>query len=88
MATLKATYTSPSTPHPQTISSTQDLPAITSPPSTTERIAYLAHLQTSLKHLQDQVNTFLTQKMADDKAAADDDARDEETYGEEVVDED
>jgi hypothetical protein len=36
--------------------------------------------------MQKDVNEFLTQKMADDKAA--DDAKDEATYGEEVVDED
>ena len=57
-----------------------------SPIPTSDRVAYLAALQTSLKDLQKDVNTFLTQKMVDDKAA--DDAKDEETYGEEVVDED
>ncbi|KAH9875375.1 hypothetical protein J1614_004867 [Plenodomus biglobosus] len=83
-STLTATYTSPSSPAPQTFSSS--LPALASPPSTPERIAYLAELQTQLRTLQASLNTFLTQKMADDKAA--DDAKDEETYGEEVVDQD
>ena len=83
MPSLTAAYTSP-TSGPQTF--TSELPALASPPTTTDRVAYLATLSTSLKTLQADVNAFLTQKMADDKAA--DDAKDEETYGEEVVDED
>ena len=84
MPSLVATYTSPSSP--STKVSTSDLPTLSSPPSTSERVAYLASLQSSLRTLQNDVNTFLTQKMVDDKAA--DDAKDEETYGEEVVDQD
>ncbi|KAI4694949.1 hypothetical protein J4E90_007010 [Alternaria incomplexa] len=83
MPSLTATYTSP-TSDPQTF--TSELPALASPPTTTDRVAYLDALSSSLKTLQADVNAFLTQKMADDKAA--DDAKDEETYGEEVVDED
>lgn len=83
MPSLTATYTSP-TSSPQTF--TSELPALPSPPSTTDRVAYLTSLSSSLRTLQKDVNEFLTQKMADDKAA--DDAKDEETYGEEVVDED
>ncbi|KAF2848737.1 hypothetical protein T440DRAFT_145541 [Plenodomus tracheiphilus IPT5] len=86
MTTLKATYTSSPTDPPQTFSSPLPALASSSPPTTTARTAYLADLQTNLRALQATLNTFLTQKMADDKAA--DDARDEETYGEEVVDED
>ncbi|KAF1852002.1 uncharacterized protein K460DRAFT_401999 [Cucurbitaria berberidis CBS 394.84] len=83
MSSLTATYSSP-TSAAQTFSS--ELPAISSTASTAGRVAYLAELQTSLRTLQSDVNTFLTQKMVDDKAA--DDAKAEETYGEEVVDED
>ena len=83
MPSLTATYTSP-TSDPQTF--TSELPALASPLTTTDRVAYLDTLSSSLKTLQADVNAFLTQKMADDKAA--DDAKDEETYGEEVVDED
>jgi hypothetical protein len=82
MPALTASYASPTSS--QTF--TSDLPALSSPPVTSERIAYLDTLSTSLKTMQKDVNEFLTQKMADDKAA--DDAKDEETYGEEVVDED
>lgn len=83
MPSLAATYASPASA-PQTFSST--LPALSTPVSTTARVAYLASLQTSLRALQADINTLLTQKMADDKAAGD--AQDEETYGEEVVDQD
>ncbi|KAF1836834.1 hypothetical protein BDW02DRAFT_596005 [Decorospora gaudefroyi] len=81
MPSLTATYTSP-TSSSQTF--TSDLPALSAPPTTSERVAYLAELSSSLKNMQKDVNEFLTRKMADDKAAADD-AKDEETYGEEVV---
>ncbi|CAI9630128.1 unnamed protein product [Alternaria burnsii] len=83
MPSLTATYTSPAS-SPQTF--TSQLPALPSPPSTADRVAYLTSLSSSLRTLQKDVNEFLTRKMADDKAA--DDAKDEETYGEEVVDED
>lgn len=90
MPSLTATYTSPThTGSPQTLSA--DLPALAPQPSTQDRVAYLDKLQSSLKSVQADVNTFLTQKMEEDKAAGDskgDDAKDEETYGEEVVDED
>ncbi|KAH7075412.1 hypothetical protein BKA63DRAFT_565496 [Paraphoma chrysanthemicola] len=89
MPSLEATYTSPTESTPKVF--TSELPALSSPPSTQDRIAYLAALSTSLKNLQGEVNTFLTQKMDEDKAlgaSKADDAKFEETYGEEVVEED
>ena len=83
MPELTATYASPAS-ESQTFSAA--LPSVAAPPSTADRVAYLAELQSGLKTLQQDVNTFLTQKMVDDKAA--DDATDEATYGEEVVDQD
>ncbi|CAA9960108.1 ekc keops complex protein [Pyrenophora teres f. maculata] len=83
MPPLTATYISPTS---SSRTFTLDLPALSSPPPTADRVAYLAKLSSSLKNMQRDVNDFLTQKMADDKAA--DDAKDEETYGEEVADED
>ncbi|KAI0581394.1 ekc keops complex subunit gon7 [Pyrenophora tritici-repentis] len=83
MPFLTATYTSPTS---SSRTFTAELPALSSPPPTADRVAYLAELSSSLKNMQKDVNEFLTQKMADDKAA--DDAKDEETYGEEVVDQD
>lgn len=88
MSVLSATYASPTTTQ-ETFSS--PLPALAAEPSTADRVAYLAALQTSLRDLQKDVNTFLTQKMEEDKAAGpgkSDDTKDEETYGEEVVEED
>jgi hypothetical protein len=82
MPHLVAQYTSPSST-PQTFSS--DLPALSTPPSTQDRVAYLANLQSALKTLQADVNAFLTQKMAQEIAV---DSKEEETYGEEVVDQD
>jgi hypothetical protein len=90
MPSLLATYISPtvSASSPQVFNS--QLPALSSPPSTQDRVAYLASLQSSLKTLQGDIYTFLTQKMEEDKAVGVDKgtAKDEETYGEEVVDED
>jgi hypothetical protein len=62
------------------------LPDFSEPPTTSARAAYLSTLSSSLRTLQDDVNAFLTQKMADDKVAGDD-AKAEETYGEEIADE-
>jgi hypothetical protein len=83
---LSATYTSPTVPSctPKVFSA--PLPELSTPPSTKDRVAYLAELSSSLKTLQGDINTFLTQKMAEDKDTKD--GKDEETYGEEVVDED
>ena len=90
MPCLAATYTSPAhSAAPHTLSAA--LPALAPQPATHERIAYLDKLQSALRAVQADVNTFLTQKMQEDKAAGDskgDDAKDEETYGEEVVEED
>jgi hypothetical protein len=90
MPSLTATYTSPGAAAPQSF--TSSLPALASlPPKTQDRIAYLAELQSSLRTLQGDINTFLTQKMEEDKAVGaskGDDAIAEETYGEEVVEED
>jgi hypothetical protein len=81
MSSLTADYASPSGTH--TLSAS--LPAASSISSTAERVAFLGDLQSSLKTMQGDINTFLTQKMADDKASDD---KEEENYGEEVVDED
>lgn len=81
MSTLSADYSSPS----GTQNFSAQLPAASASSSTTDRVAYLQDLQTNLKDMQSNINAFLTQKMADDKAG---DAKEEENYGEEVVDED
>lgn len=93
MPSLFASYT-----HLSVISSAEtvssfsvDLFALSSTPSTQDRVAHLSNLQASLKKLQSDVNAFLTDKMVQDKTAGvakGDDAKDEETYGEEIIDED
>ncbi|KAL6710857.1 hypothetical protein ACN47E_007914 [Coniothyrium glycines] len=85
---LSATYASPDTPS-KTFSC--PLPTLASTPSTSDRTAYLAALQSSLKDVQKDINAFLTEKMEQDKATGsskDSDAKDEETYGEELAEED
>lgn len=88
MSTLNATYTSPSSTLAETF--THPLPALSTPLTTSDRTAYLSTLQTSIKTLQNDINTFLTQKMDEDKLASAaagkvDDVKEEENYGEEVV---
>jgi len=74
-----------------TRSFTQALPGCSRTPATEERTAYLSALHTSVGKMQDVVNAFLTQKMEEDKNAAGStadaatDAKEEENYGEEVV---
>lgn len=80
MSTLTADYASPAGAH----NFSAPLPPASSS-SSTERVAYLDGLQSNLKTLQSDINAFLTQKMADDKAS---DAKEEENYGEEVIEED
>ncbi|CAF9908592.1 MAG: hypothetical protein GOMPHAMPRED_006206 [Gomphillus americanus] len=57
--------------------------------STTERVQYLAVLRSAVVALQEETNTFLTRKMEEDNQTASgnvDDKKEEENYGEEVVD--
>lgn len=81
MSTLSADYASPNGTH----NFSAQLPTAPVSSSTTDRVAFLGDLQTNLKTLQTDINAFLTQKMADDKAG---DSKEEENYGEEVVEED
>lgn len=68
---------------------------------TTDRVAYLAALRKSTAELQERINTELTQRMEEDKArdatgaavkgkknGVLDEGKEEENYGEEVVNED
>jgi hypothetical protein len=63
------------------------LPLCSSTPSTESRRAYLSTLHTSIGKLQDEVNSFLTQKMEDDqKTVIMEEVKEEQNYGEEVID--
>lgn len=59
--------------------------------STAEKTEYLSNLRQSVTKLQDEINTFLTEKMEEDKALAAkaglkvDEKKEEERYGEEDV---
>ena len=89
MLNFTAEYTAPES---ASESFKQSLPACPREASTEKRTAYLTALRTSITDMQDQINVFLTKKMeednlkAGDKAAAD--AKEEENYGEETVEED
>lgn len=91
MSTPSATYKSPILDHAHKIAPSSTLPAFSSNSSTDERVAYLAALQSSIKILQADVNTFLTEKMDQDRQIASqtgtkvDDVKEEDNYGEEVV---
>lgn len=91
--TLTATYNSPTNAH---FKHEQPLQA---PPTSSakDRVAYLASLRKATVELQDRINKELTERMEEDKAkdgksgAAGknvDDKKEEENYGEEVVEED
>ncbi|KAI9852426.1 MAG: hypothetical protein M1838_000744 [Thelocarpon superellum] len=63
--------------------------------SSDAKTAYLAALRSNVTKLQEDVNSFLTQKMDEDNAAAGgraqkiagkDESKEEENYGEEVID--
>jgi Gon7 family len=88
-AQLTAHYTSPGCSAKHFIYS---LPELSSNPSTADRTAYLSKLRAEAVELQSSINAFLTQKMGEDNAAsgkpAVDDVKEEENYGEEVVEED
>lgn len=90
---LTAGYTSPtSTKH-----FTYPLPTLSSSPTTQEKTTYLSTLRSSVQKLQDDINAFLTKKMEEERQAVSgangvdgarvDEQKEEENYGEEVVDE-
>ncbi|KAI9760015.1 MAG: hypothetical protein M4579_001954 [Chaenotheca gracillima] len=74
-------------------------PSTSTPLNTSGKTAHLASIRAAIPKLQDDINAFLTQKMEEDKgpqAARDangtnktaiDDAKEEENYGEEIVEE-
>lgn len=73
---LTTEYLSPSSTHSIAIS----LPHLS--PGTQGKRAYLHALRAEVRTMQSQVNEYLTQRMQDDKKV---DTKDEENYGEEVV---
>ncbi|KAM0306643.1 hypothetical protein HYE67_002657 [Fusarium culmorum] len=83
--TLTADYTSPES-EPFQVSHT--LSAISSTASTTDKASYLKALRVSIAETQSTINQELTARMEQDKARdAAAEAKEEENYGEEVVEE-
>jgi hypothetical protein len=89
LTALTAEYSAPGSSKPFS----HALPSCTTE-STKEKSAYLSALRASVVRLQDEVNVFLTSRMEEDKALAflagrkGDDRKEEQNYGEELVDED
>ncbi|KAI9741188.1 MAG: hypothetical protein M1834_002901 [Cirrosporium novae-zelandiae] len=87
--TLKATYASPT----DSKLFTYPLSNTSTPSNIEEKTAYLAELRESVVKLQGDINTLLTQKMEDTKAAGSNkqlqvEVEEEENYGEEIIAED
>lgn len=89
MASLSATYTSP-TNAPFSVTKSLTVPVSD---DINSRTTYLANLRKAVAEVQNEVNRELTARMEEDKArdasakAGVDDAKEEENYGEEVVEE-
>lgn len=98
---LRAVYTSPQ-PETKTQTFQRQLPSLpissepASPESVKAKSTYLSELRQLVPQLQDEINGFLTERMEEDKKAAEEqgnkqleqEAKEEENYGEENVEED
>lgn len=90
---VHATYTSSESPAPQQqsfshpLSSSVSHATADSSDGIAARESYIVELRSSIITLQDEVNTFLTGKMEEDKLAVgrENDKKEEENYGEEIV---
>lgn len=89
---LTATYTSPTN---ASFTHTLPIPSLSTTPTTSEKIAYLSSLRKAREILQEKINQELTARMEEDlsRVAGEttvkgvDEGKEEENYGEEVVDE-
>lgn len=85
--TLKAEYLRPGVSQ----SFSHPLPSISRTAPTKEKTTFLSALRTSVVKLQEEVNEYLTARMEEDRATAAthgaklDENKEEENYGEEVV---
>ncbi|KAI9706348.1 MAG: hypothetical protein M1836_003353 [Candelina mexicana] len=84
-ASLRASYVSPGAKK----AFVHSVPALPNPHNTEEKTAYLSALRSAVTKLQEEVNSFLTQKMEEDKETITgsvgtvDEKEEEENYGEE-----
>ncbi|KAJ5169189.1 uncharacterized protein N7482_004783 [Penicillium canariense] len=85
---LQAVYTAPDA----TKTFTHAIPAESSTDALAAKQSHLNHLQSLVPMLQDEINVFLTERMEEDKkaqgAVSEKEAKEEENYGEDVVEED
>jgi len=87
---LTGSYTSPT----GTKEFEYSLPSLPQQFSTEQKTSYLSALRSSVVKLQEEVNTFATAKMEEDKMTAPqvagkvDDKKEEKNYGEETIDDD
>ncbi|RAK97921.1 Gon7-domain-containing protein [Aspergillus ibericus CBS 121593] len=95
--TLHAIYSAPQQTHTFEQTITSPLPSNDADPSAVPaKVTYLAELRKLVSTIQNDINVFLTERMEDDKKAAEaqgqkvseKEAKEEENYGEEVVEED
>lgn len=84
--TLQAVYSAPDT------SKSFQLEVPLSDGTLASKTAHLTALQSQIPKLQDQINVYLTARMEEDKKAqgsiSEKEAKEEENYGEEVVEDD
>ncbi|KAJ5577489.1 uncharacterized protein N7459_006453 [Penicillium hispanicum] len=85
---LHAAYTAPDA----TRTFNHSIPAASSTNALAAKSAHLTALQSLVPKLQEEINVFLTERMEEDKKAqgalSDKEAKEEENYGEEVVEDD
>lgn len=75
---------------------TSNTSSSSSPETVKAKVAYLSELRQLVPKLQDEINVFMTERMEEDKKSAEaqgsrqleKEAKEEENYGEEVVEED
>ncbi|KAJ5364797.1 uncharacterized protein N7496_010510 [Penicillium cataractarum] len=71
---------------------THEIPPASSTDSFAAKQSHLTTLQSLVPRLQEEINVFLTERMEEDKktqgAISEKEAKEEENYGEEVVEED
>ncbi|OOF94881.1 hypothetical protein ASPCADRAFT_6554 [Aspergillus carbonarius ITEM 5010] len=93
---LHAIYSSPQQTHTFEHTIASPLPSTDAPSAVPAKVTYLAELRKLVPTIQNDINVFLTERMEEDKKAAeaqgqavsDKEAKEEENYGEEVVEED
>lgn len=93
---LRAVYSAPQSTQTFEHSISSPLPSTDSSENVPIKVAYLSELRKLVPNLQNDINVFLTERMEEDKKLAEaqgrqiseEERKEEENYGEEVVEED